>query len=44
VVSITSELKKHGARVWQITETCALISNAFVEADQKVAEETPVDS
>jgi ribonuclease D len=39
VVSVTEALKKHGARVWQIAETCALISNAFVEADQKELEE-----
>lgn len=44
VVSITAALKKQGARIWQISETCALISNAFVEADQKVPEESPVDS
>jgi hypothetical protein len=39
-VSITEALKKHGARIWQISETCALISNAFVEADQKEPAET----
>ena len=44
VVSITAALKKQGARVWQISETCALISNAFVEADQKLAEEVAEDS
>ncbi len=44
VVSITAALKKQGARVWQISETCALISNAFVEADQKVVEEIAEDS
>ena len=44
VVSITAALKKQGARVWQIAETCALISNAFVEADQKLAEEVAEDS
>ena len=44
VVSITAALKKQGARVWQIAETCALISNAFVEADQKLSEEVAEDS
>ena len=44
VVSITAALKKQGARVWQISETCALISNAFVEADQKVVEEVTESS
>lgn len=44
VVSITAALKKQGARVWQISETCALISNAFVEADQKVVEEVAESS
>jgi ribonuclease D len=36
VVSVSAGLKKLGARPWQIAETCALISNAFVEADQKL--------
>jgi ribonuclease D len=36
VVSVSAALKKLGARSWQVSETCALISNAFVEADQKV--------
>lgn len=44
VVSISAELQKHGARAWQIAQTCALISNAFVEADQKVPEEAPLSS
>lgn len=44
VVSISAALKKQGARVWQIAESCALISNAFVEADQKVVEELAKDS
>lgn len=44
VVSISAALKKHGARAWQIAQTCALISNAFVEADQKVPEEAPLSS
>lgn len=44
VVSISAALKKQGARAWQIAQTCALISNAFVEADQKLPEEAPVSS
>lgn len=44
VVSVSAALKKQGARAWQIAQTCALISNAFVEADQKVTEEAPVSS
>lgn len=40
VVSVAESLRKHGARTWQITETCALISNAFVEAGQKSAEDS----
>lgn len=44
VVSISAALKKQGARSWQIAQTCALISNAFVEADQKLPEEAPVSS
>ncbi len=41
VITISAALRKLGARTWQISETCALISNAFVEASQQ---QTPPDT
>lgn len=38
VVTISDALRAQGARNWQISETCALISNAFVEASQVSAQ------
>lgn len=44
VVTISEELAKLGARNWQILQTCSLISNAFVEASQKIAPEEASNS